>query len=132
MERVENLAGSTFMSYGVERPIYHKNATRNHYDDYVMFQIGECCPGTIIVSNDKFRDINANIPSLPEHRAEWKDILENRILPYNFFGENFKPVLDPTSSYYTLDSDISGSRKRQRFSKDDFSTSPSLKSYLTF
>jgi len=68
-------------------------------------------------------------PHVYPHRDECRDILENRILPYNFFGENFKPVLDPTSSHCTLDSDICKSRKRQRFSKDVFSTSPDLKSY---
>ena len=65
-----------------------------------MLELAEKEEG-IIITNDQFRD-------LMKEKASWQTIIEERLLPFSFAGDNFMPPEDPLGRHGpTLDEILS-------------------------
>ena len=97
---------------GLDGPIYEAKSRQvgsNGYfiashDDLSIFELEKSVPqfeGAIVVTNDNYKDINDRAKKDNDLRTQ--NVIEYRLLQFNFFYQNFVPPKDPLGRMYVYD-----------------------------
>ncbi|XP_030831274.1 probable ribonuclease ZC3H12C [Strongylocentrotus purpuratus] len=93
---LDELESKGLLSYTPSRTLNGRRLTP--YDDRMMLQLA-CRNGGVIVSNDNYRDLMGE-------SAQFKCVIENRLIMFTFVGDNFMVPEDPHGRYGPLLSEV--------------------------